>query len=98
MLFWFFAKLVILVVALIFICYKKGEPLAWRWGSRWDGQGAERRGVSGEISDWRRYQSTPAMKKIQLVLLVMIIIGLILLATQKLWVGGVVDFILKNYH
>jgi hypothetical protein len=94
MLFWFVVKIVVLTAVLIFVCYKKGEPLAFQWGFQ--------RSSSGEKSDWRRYQiisqSTPAMRRIQIVLLVLIIIGLVLLATQKLWVGSVVDFILKNYH
>jgi hypothetical protein len=32
MLFWFFAKIIIAVAALIFICYKKGEKPRWQWG------------------------------------------------------------------
>ena len=86
MLFWFIVKVIALVAALIFVCYKKGESPRWQWGS------------SGKMSDWARYQSTPFMRKVQLVLLVMIIIGLALIFTQNLWVGGVVDFILKNFN
>jgi len=89
MLFWFVVKIVALVAVLIFICYKKGESPRWQCG------------LSEEKFDWRhwqKYQSTPTMRKIQIVLLILIIIGLLLLATQRLWVGGVVDFILKNYH
>src|ERR1035437_34282 len=85
MLFWFFAKLAVLVAALIFICYKKGEGPRWRWGL-----------PPGEGKDDCLYCDTPVMRKIRIVLLVMIILGLLLLATQKLWVGSVVDFILKN--
>ena len=87
MLFWFFAKLAVLVAALIFICYKKGEEPRWQWGL-----------PVGEGKDNGRYCSMSIMRKIRIVLLVMIIVGLLLLATQKLWVGSVVDFILKNNY
>jgi hypothetical protein len=86
-LFWFFAKLIVLVAALIFICYKKGEEPRWRWDL-----------PVGEGKDDWRYCDTPVMRKIRVALLVMIIVGLLLLATQKLWVGSVVDFILKNNY
>jgi hypothetical protein len=29
---WFFVKTVIVVVALLVVCYKKGEKPGWRWG------------------------------------------------------------------
>ena len=32
MLYWFFGKLIISIVVLIFICYKKGEKPKWQWG------------------------------------------------------------------
>jgi protein-S-isoprenylcysteine O-methyltransferase Ste14 len=117
MLFWFFAKIVVLTAVLIFVCYKKGErgmgPTRKTCDSFFVSEAKQKteqvyrsckesQMKKREKSDWRRYQiisqSTPAMRRIQIVLLVLIIIGLVLLATQKLWVGSVVDFILKNYH
>ena len=94
MLFWFFAKLAVLVVALIFICYKKGEEPHWRWNLPDEKVGAENGIGYGE----QYYCNTPIMRKIRIVLSVMIIVGLLLLVTQKLWVGSVVDFILKNNY
>jgi hypothetical protein len=32
MLFWFFAKLIVSLVILLVICYKKGEKPCWQWG------------------------------------------------------------------
>ncbi len=52
----------------------------------------------GEKPKWQwGLPSNVNNRTLQIVLLVMIIVGLLLLATQKLWVGSVVDFILKNY-
>jgi uncharacterized membrane protein YhaH (DUF805 family) len=31
-LFWFFSKIIVAVIVLIWICYKKGERPRWQWG------------------------------------------------------------------
>ncbi len=47
---------------------------------------------------WKRgeYHPSPLLRAVQIFLLVLIIIGVILLATQAMWVPKVVDYILKS--
>ncbi len=42
------------------------------------------------------YHPRPALKRLQIILLALIVVGLALLATQRLWVPRLVDHILKN--
>jgi len=44
--------------------------------------------------NWKDYQPSPLLKAIQIFLLILIIIGIGLLATQKMWVPKVVEYIL----
>ena len=47
------------------------------------------------MKDYLNYQSSPFMRGVQIFLLILIIIGIGLLCTQKYWVPSLVDYILK---
>lgn len=45
---------------------------------------------------WRDYHPSPLLKAVQIFLLVLIILGIGLIFTQKLWVSYVVDYLIKD--